>query len=490
MKSKEILFSRRFKLVSSLLLVLFIGLAVSMLYFFPVSLSGRSILSLDTLYLPNESLQGKVSLSLKAGELMPADSLVVVNVGGEDYEFVLSDLISDEAVEGDFFIEGKSLSGTGLGYGLVGEKEVFPDVEFVMKVVAVESGGGSEGGGSGEEVSEEEVPAEEAPAEEPPVEEQPEESPSEEIVEEPVEETITEEVVGETVSEEVVSEETPIEETSGEEASAEEGVVEETTTEEATGEEALTSPITGAVISEAEVVEGITATVSADNPFIYELAEGETIEIVSSSQDVDVVVENGIATVTTSYSETEQGFGEGYLGDYAYDLEIDLATLEILAEEGDMVVSVNYQDIEIGSVSTVLSIDSPEGSVTEEVVEEVSNETVEVVENVTVTNVTEVNETVVSDFDLTDAELFVLKSNLGVDKVSITKAEVVNDRLVVRFELGDLWLEKSYDYSDEEAVKEQVGIDMKKWIKQVAAKLGEEEISGEEVEEFVGEFEL
>src|SRR3989344_2657661 len=44
-------------------------------------------------------------------------------------------LIFNEKIFGDFYVEGKNLSGYGEGYGIPGQKEVFSDVLFSFRLV-------------------------------------------------------------------------------------------------------------------------------------------------------------------------------------------------------------------------------------------------------------------------------------------------------------------------------------------------------------------
>ena len=207
--------------------------------------------------------------------------------------------------------------------------------------------------------------------------------------------------------------------------------------------------------------------------------------------------------VVNRYSEIEKGFGKDFVGDKIYDLIVDLSSLEIIAEDGVMNVGLNYADTEILSVSTILSVESPETRVVSEVEEnetavEVGNETItsnETLQNETILNETNVNKTITefenaSKYALTDGEIFILKSNTGDSDVKITKAEVDDGRLVVRFQIGKFWKESSYDYSDKEKINSEVEIDRAKWLKNLAIKLGEKESSPEKVDGFVGNYSL
>ena len=97
---------------------------------------GKAILSLETDYIANESLRGTLLLSMRQGELIPADSVIEINMDGNKYDYALSDLVNNEKVVGDFYTEGKSLTGTGEGYGAIGIKSSYPQVSFEMKIIS------------------------------------------------------------------------------------------------------------------------------------------------------------------------------------------------------------------------------------------------------------------------------------------------------------------------------------------------------------------
>lgn len=413
-----------FKGVFFILTILLVAL---IFYFAQKQFSGNLFLDIDTRYSPDETLDGTLSFSMKAGELVPANSIVHVVNGENTYDYVLLELVSDGTLNGDFYVEDKDISGSGTGYGSIGEKEVYPEVDFVLRITKT--------------------------------------------------------------SEEASAEET--EEATAEEGVEEEGVEsEESEAEEVIGEE--TSPITGEVT--AELTFDIQGSVSADNPYMHELGDGESAELVSSTQDVELDINADSIEITTDYSEVEQGFGEEYLGDEEYELVIDLSSLSIVPEQGELTVNLIYNDEEITSVSTRLLVDGEEADTEGEI-----NKTEEVAEIAEEQNETEANETVINEteiieveqdlYGLSDAELFTLIAETGSDKVSVTKSEVVNDRLIVRYELGKYWRENSYAYNGNN-MSSQVELDRKKFVKRVAEALSYEEYSSEQIDEYIGSYDL
>jgi len=238
--------------------------------------------------------------------------------------------------------------------------------------------------------------------------------------------------------------------------------------------------LTGRVSLELETeVEG---EVLADQPFTYNLQEGQTAEIVSSSQSVDLDVENGVATVTTSYSEEEQGFGEDYLGDSEKVLDIDLSGLDLIFGQEELKISMIYGEEEIVSLTTPLK----EGEIVkDEVLAEESQEEVEAEQNIT-SNETLLDETeeIIQEVTsaLTDKEREILIDEFG--NVSIMRTtNLFNERIIVRYELGGYWFEPSFDSSlSEKDLEEQMEADRIKWLKDIVNMLSQKEIVPEEVD--------
>ena len=77
--------------------------------------------------------------------------------------------------------------------------------------------------------------------------------------------------------------------------------------------------------------------------------------------------------------------------------------------------------------------------------------------------------------------------------VSVSKAEIKNNRAIVRFELGEYWIEKSYDYDlADEGLSDRIETDRLKWIKKIAKRFLEIE-QQEEIEQLTnitGEYDV
>jgi len=97
-------------------------------------ITGHSVLDLNANYQPGNPLDGKLRVSLQEGELIPASSFIVFENAGKKYEYPLKDLVSEPVVEGDFFVKGKNISGSGLGLGISGTREIYPEIYFTLTI--------------------------------------------------------------------------------------------------------------------------------------------------------------------------------------------------------------------------------------------------------------------------------------------------------------------------------------------------------------------
>ncbi|MBU4069599.1 MAG: hypothetical protein KJ646_01305 [Nanoarchaeota archaeon] len=411
---------------------IFLFIFLSLLFVVKLGLTGRVSLSIEDSYEFGEQILGSVKLNLKQGELVPLSTKILVDNAGEIKEFLLSDLISYDISEGNFYVENVEISGAGKGYGVLGEKIIYPDVSFVLNVLPKglvakpEKTGEPEQesveepeiipeniteeiieANETEEVTEEEIQELEEVVEE--LEEQEQEESEEEVVEQEVVEQEENEVEPEKESkekEEKVKEEkdttgVPREQGmlyKGQEPAPEEPEPEESAPEP---EPAEPSPLTGEVVSEQILeVEGV---VSKDKGFSYELPQGKSAEIKSSSQEIELLIIDDTAVVTTEYSETEQGFGEDYLIEEISEILIDLNQLNLTAfQEGDLIISLIYDGVEIVSVSETINIEGKELEIEPEIPVE---------QNITELNITEIieNQTIINETviitNITQAEM-------------------------------------------------------------------------------------
>jgi len=420
-------------------------LIFSLIAFANFDLTGKVSLDIKSNYVEGETLDGNLKFSLKEGELIPIDSKIVLELGGNVQEYLLSDFISLDSVDGFFYAEDTELSGEGFGYGLIGSKKIYPEVSFEMEIVDVreeEIGGTSEG----EIVAPKGVPRE--TSEEVSTEGKEPEEVVEEIVEEPVEEVevVISESDGSSLPESVPTEtETPVEvvapkgvsqggtsssssppanedinaggkekSTEKTESKEEKKVEKVETKEEKKSLGGSESPsMTGEVILE-NVISG---TASKDNDFEYSFVVGKTAEIVGAprvypetflpetstggrSVNVDGKIldesvlkiknnKDGVV-VSTDYYYEEEGFGEDYVGKKELKFTINLGEFDLIAENDSLFT------IKLISGETILVEANKDLSVTEhEIIE--SNETIiEEIINETILNETEIvsNETI------------------------------------------------------------------------------------------------
>ncbi|MFH1431018.1 MAG: hypothetical protein ABIG37_00935, partial [Nanoarchaeota archaeon] len=88
---------------------------VLLLAFFLINfnLTGNVSLSIDDVYFAQENITGDVKFFLEQGELIPGATNVIFQINDYSYNYFLNDLVSDELTEGDFYINGKNISGRG-----------------------------------------------------------------------------------------------------------------------------------------------------------------------------------------------------------------------------------------------------------------------------------------------------------------------------------------------------------------------------------------
>ena len=498
--------------------LIFLGLFFLLLLFYSGfdffnKISGKSILNIEASYQEGQPLEGSLTLSLKQGELIPFSSKIVIANDGMEEEYVLHELVSNNVVEGDFYVEGKEIEGFGKGYGVSGVKEIYPVVYFKLNIFSeVEDAEDRPTGESEVEVKEDKTKIGfEKEVEEPEekiIEEKVVEEEQEKIEEEAIEEEekiIEEEAENEEVEDELENEVAKSEVADAEDEPASESEVadeiikeeaEEPEVEEEQEEvEEEISSITGKMIARfgrffnffleltgrvsMEIETEIEGEVSKDKPFVYNLREAQKAEIISSSKDVEMSIKENDIVVTTDYVEYEEGFGEEYVGaDYADELVVDLSKLNFIANKPEMAVSLVYGSEEIIS----LTVDLDEGLVSKKEIKKQNNETVLKKD---LANETVLNESIIKVLPgaLSDEEKQVLINKFGNVSMEMTKAEVFNERLILKYELGSLWIEYSYDYPGKinEKLASQIEEDKIKWLRDLADRFSQDETGSEEI---------
>jgi hypothetical protein len=495
-----------FNLLIILSSIILVGILVFLLVSSQESVSGQATLDLNANYKPGETLKGKLDLSLKEGELIPANSKLVIENNENVKEFKLKEVVSRELSEGDFYIQGESIPGSGEGYGKQGFSEKYQDVYFELNVYAKES-----------------------TEEEPKEVQEPDESEAEEEIEEVVEESeeSTEEESQETIEPEQAEEE-PEEVVEESEESTEEELKEVQEPEEVENnedEELESSPVTGnffvrltgmffgltptgqATLELEKTVEG---KVSFGEEFVYELQPGETAELkplsvkTSSGEELEdnkikVKIENNKVIVTTNYNEREKGYGEEFLGEGLVKLSINLNDLDLDVQEGTLKIKIVYEEENLLAVETSLT----EGEVIgEEIVEEPEEEQEELEEifeelNESEINMTkQLNETINKTFSIRGVEPLSIQEKallinyFGDVPIELVKSELFKDRFIVGYKLGKYEVEFSYDSSiSPELLKVVMENDRVIWLRDLSKSLDSSETLGKEVNlsEFINE---
>ena len=222
----------------------------------------------------------------------------------------------------------------------------------------------------------------------------------------------------------------------------------------------------------------------------YTEMRGKPLAIEYIDENLNVIktlkIEGNKVTVTTDYSESEEGFGEEYIGSESQDISINLSSINLNTESGDLKVSLVYGNEELVSLETSL-VEGEEVSVetAAEIVEEKEVEkTEETITNTTSGNVTK---TEVSSGELSEEEINVLASEFGKVSVEVTNAERSENGVIVKLELGNYWVEHYYspEVSDEK-LQELVEEDKVKLLKDLSKKLLEQETSKERIEALIG----
>src|SRR3989339_719206 len=355
-----------------------------------IDLTGKAVMSIDQDYSIGEQITGDLKLLLESNEFIPGSTKVVINNAGEEFIFLLSDLVKENLSEGEFYLVGTNVSGFGLGYG-ISEIE-YPKVAFVLDVYRTNLTNQI-----GEEIVEPEV--EIIPEEQPQeniteIENETIEEPQENVtIEEPAEpvlneteeiipeiettetptetitpETETSETPTETTTPEVTPETTPSEtptpeitpETTKAEKEIEKEVKKEEKQEPASEPETETT-ITGEIIKtlvntfnailsitgNAVIGEEISGEVAYGETFTYDLAENQTARIISSEQDIELTINNNQAIITTNYT-----------GGIEKEILIDLSNLNLTAKDGEFKVSLVYEGTEIVSASKNINVEN------------------------------------------------------------------------------------------------------------------------------------
>ena len=432
-------------------------LVMAILIFAKMQLSGNVVSDFNIEYNEGKSITGDLTITTSGGELIPSDLVLRFKALGESYEFVLKDLLEDDQIEGNYYIDGLTVFGAGSGFGLYGNTEDSPSISFTLEIEEAV-------------VEDTEDDEEEATAEE------------EAVVEDTDEETDTEE---EAVVEDTEDEE---EETS----TNEEAVVEEVgTKEEVVTEEVIETPMTGLAIQKSladnmeekttvyekikmgigfifgkkmtgkvsytwEEEEIVAGSLDKDNSYTINIPEDKDIKIVKGSvkdgeNELDegeiIVTRNGdLVTLTTNYQNEEtKGFGEDYLDDGEKDFEIDLGNLNMTFSSKDLIFTLEYRNVTIMEVEKTLGI-----------IEDSEAEILPL--------------SVITAGELVE-ELEELYNKIGNVTIETEESETDNKN-VVKYKIGKYWSVFSYDKGlDLDKLNEYKYIDKRRFIEDLKNQL-------------------
>lgn len=488
--------------------------------------TGHAVLNLEPNYQKGEILNGNLKISLSQGELIPADSKIILESENETREYSLNELISDSSLHGNLYIQGSSLSGSGEGYGLIGEKITYPEISFILQLIPntqTGTAGSPDRNTNVQTNTNPETPQTETPTPDANNSEANEkteivnETPETQVIATDTETTANENT--ETTAQSDVSAEAAVE-SEPEIAPENSEPVEETTTDTPTEtsevptesaaespsneapEESQPAPITGGIISN---LLGLTSNlylritgyaslnsnsqiegkVSAENPFVYTLQDNEvSVKIIEGSvktlsetlpeNAINAKVEGNQLVVATDYFQSEEGFGQDFIGNEEKSILINLESLNFVP---------SGENIRINLVHNGISIISLDANLNQA---ETSNGT-EVVENLT-----EIPEEIIEEIPsvLTESERKILEENFGNLSVEITKAEKVEGGFVVRQEIGDYWIENFYDSNFESRLESKVADDRNLWLRDLSKELSKEKTNSEVLENLIGEHEI
>lgn len=454
-----------------------------------------------------ENAAERLGISLKEGELIPASSKVIFKTAGnETIEYSLQDLISEEPLSGNYYLTGKSLSGEGEGYGLIGTKTLFPKIYFTLISKQIQA----------EEPEESTEPTETKETEEETEEENASEVQNQssqnqtgitETPEQTEEENSTQ--IPETNETSEQSAEIPVQEPLPEQSSSETNPESEETTQpseqpkqssksntesESSSEtesiEETSAPMTGGVITNLfkkffglflglrvtggaisePIVTEISGEVSADAPFVYDIKERESVELLPGSVRTDsenmsdsilkISSQENKVLVETGYSESEEGFGQNYSGIKEKVLYLNLSGFDLSSDI--LSAKIFYNNEEIFDLT--------------------ANKT----EQPDLAAINESEEQHFNAGNLTAEEIKLLVETFGNSSVQTIKSELFKGRYIIGYRLGDYEIEYSYDSNlNNETLRLNMESDRIRWLRNIAHEISKEESISQEANQFI-----
>lgn len=150
-------------------------------------------------------------------------------------------------------------------------------------------------------------------------------------------------------------------------------------------------------------------------------------------------------------------------------------------------VNCTEKIVENCSTETICKNVTIEEIPTETPVEETEEITETIVKEETITP--EIQTKSIINYTLSNEEINSVKEKTGDILVKTTKSEIINDRLVIRLEIGNFWIENSYDYpNSEEEIKKEIELNKIKLLKQIAGEVTT--VNNEQKGEFLVNYEI
>ncbi|MEX0932863.1 MAG: hypothetical protein WDZ77_02065 [Candidatus Pacearchaeota archaeon] len=462
----------------SFFILLIVGLFY-VIFLFGGKLTGNIILESSAIYLEGEGLNGSLKISINEGELIPSSTKIILENldSGKKQEYLLSEIINEEKISGDFYLKGYPLSGSGEGYGIKGQKVSYPNVSFKLNLYPTK-----ESETNKEEVVEDQLEFQEEITGN--QTNQPEINESEEVIQEEVinqtENSKVDESEKSNSTEEIIQPSNQTEESSEEiekinesEEVIQEEVIKENETEE------VTPTITGNVISNQEgILEGI---VSYGNDFAYNLNSGQTAELILGSvktnsenlsdSEINFKIIGNQIIITTEYSIQEEGFGEDFIKKKNKILSISLSELGFDPEGENLKISLIHKEKEIISLNTILKSN------------EIANSSESNFDFLNPFTNPQENE----EIKLTEEEKELILKNLFGQELIVTKAEKTSKDYVFRFEIGRYWIEHHYSLENtNKSLTKKVEDEKIKFLKDISKNFIEQDSQNENLQEFLG----
>ena len=212
-----------------------------------------------------------------------------------------------------------------------------------------------------------------------------------------------------------------------------------------------------------------------------------------------ILARDNQAIVITSYSEESQGFGADYLEEDTKKLSINLDELNMVFDKGSLKVSVVYDQTEIVYLTTILGegqVDAQqeEGTTTSEettTVQEPTSTPTPVPAPEPIQPIVEEPTIKGLPPGLSDTEKAILLNKFGETSIKSTKAKLVNNKIIIRYELGDYWFEAAYDAAlSKEELAEQRAADVTRWIQDILKSISKQKPVEEDLEELLGNYSI